>query len=109
VIGGGPAGLAAAIAARFKGFDVTVVDAARPPIDKSRGEGVLPAGVEILRRFGVHLCAGDGFPFGGIRFLGDGISVEASFQAGSGLGLRRRRPILDIIKLNIGVLPGVRL
>ena len=79
VIGGGPAGLAAAIAARFKGFDVTVVDSAQPPIDKSCGEGVLPAGIEILRRFGVQLSPGDG------------ASVEASFQSGYGLGLRRTR------------------
>jgi flavin-dependent dehydrogenase len=91
VIGGGPAGLAAAIAARFKGFDVTVVDAARPPIDRSCGEGILPAGVEMLRRFGIQLSRSDGFPLRGIRFLGDGASVEASFQSGSGLGLRRTR------------------
>jgi flavin-dependent dehydrogenase len=91
VIGGGPAGLAAAIAARIKGFDVTVVDAARPPIDKSCGEGILPAGVEILRRFGVHLSSSDGFPLRGIRFLSDGASVEAGFQSGSGLGVRRTR------------------
>ena len=91
VIGGGPAGLAAAIAARFKGFDVTVVDAARPPIDKSCGEGISPAGVEILRRFGVQLSTADGFPVRGIRFVGDGASVEAGFPSGSGLGLRRTR------------------
>ena len=91
MIGGGPAGLTAAIAARLKGFDVTVVDAARPPIDKSCGEGILPAGVEILRRFAVHLSTADGFPFRGIRFLGDGASVEASFQSGSGLSPRRTR------------------
>ncbi len=91
VIGGGPAGLAAAIAARFKGFDVTVVDAARPPVDKSCGEGILPGGVEILRRFGVRLSTGDGFPLQGVRFLSDGASVEARFQSGSGLGLRRTR------------------
>jgi len=35
----GPAGLAAAIAARMKGFDVTVADGAKPPIDKACGEG----------------------------------------------------------------------
>ena len=91
MIGGGPAGLAAAIAARFKGFDVTVVDAALPPIDKSCGEGILPAGVEILRRFGVQLSNGDGFLLRGIRFLSDGASVEAGFQSGFGMGLRRTR------------------
>src|SRR6267378_2491580 len=40
VIGGGPAGLAAAIAARKKGFEVTVADGAKPPIDKACGEGL---------------------------------------------------------------------
>ena len=91
VIGGGPAGLAAAIAARVKGFDVTVVDAGRPPIDKACGEGVLPAGVEILRGLGVRISSDDGFRFRGIRFVSDGASVEASFQSGSGLALRRTR------------------
>ena len=32
VIGGGPAGLAAAIAARKKGFSVVVADGAQPPV-----------------------------------------------------------------------------
>lgn len=91
VIGGGPAGLAAAIAARLKGFDVAVADAARPPIDKACGEGVLPAGVEVLRRLGVDLSADDAIPFRGIRFLDRGAEVEASFRCGPGLALRRIR------------------
>jgi flavin-dependent dehydrogenase len=90
VIGGGPAGLAAAIAIRSKGFEVTVVDAARPPIDKACGEGILPAGVEILQRLGLRL-SDDAFPLRGIRFLDNGASVEASFQFGPGLALRRTR------------------
>ncbi len=44
VIGGGPAGLAAAIAARREGLTVTVADAARPPSDKACGEGLMPQG-----------------------------------------------------------------
>lgn len=91
VIGGGPAGLAAAIAARLKGFEVTVADAARPPIDKACGEGVLPAGVEVLRRLGVRLSDDDALPFRGIRFLDAGASVEARFRCGPGLALRRTR------------------
>src|SRR5579864_9194009 len=35
IIGGGPAGLAAAIAARERGFEVIVADRARGPIDKA--------------------------------------------------------------------------
>src|SRR5437016_11961812 len=50
VIGGGPAGLAAGIAPRQKGFAVTVVDAARPPIDKACGEGLMPDGVDALKK-----------------------------------------------------------
>ena len=91
VIGGGPAGLAAAIAARSKGFDVTVADAARPPIDKACGEGVLPAGVEVLRRLGVRLSDDDAIPFRGIRFLDAGTCVEARFRFGPGLAVRRTR------------------
>jgi menaquinone-9 beta-reductase len=40
VIGGGPAGLAAAIAARAKGLRVTVADGGVPPIDKPCGEEI---------------------------------------------------------------------
>jgi flavin-dependent dehydrogenase len=91
VIGGGPAGLAAAIAARLKGFEVTAVDAAHPPIDKACGEGILPAGVEALRRLGVRLSAEDGCSIRGIRFIDKDSCVEANFPAGHGMALRRTR------------------
>jgi flavin-dependent dehydrogenase len=90
IIGGGPAGLSAAIAIRLKGFDVTVVDAARPPIDKACGEGIPPAGVKILQRFGLRL-SGEAFPLRGIRFLDNSASIEAGFPRGPGLALRRTR------------------
>ena len=48
VIGGGPAGLAAAITARQRGFRVVVADGAQPPVDKACGEGFLPDGLEAL-------------------------------------------------------------
>jgi len=53
VIGGGPAGLAAAIAARRAGFDVVVADRSQPPIDKACGEGLMPDGLSALQRLGV--------------------------------------------------------
>jgi len=37
VVGGGPAGLALAIAARQRGLSVVVADGANPPIDKTCG------------------------------------------------------------------------
>ena len=55
VVGGGPAGLAAAIAARLAGLETTVVERALPPIDKPCGEGIMPDGVAILERLGAFM------------------------------------------------------
>jgi flavin-dependent dehydrogenase len=89
VIGGGPAGLAAAIAARRRGFDVTVADALVPPIDKACGEGIMPDGVQAARSLGLQLETVEARRFRGIRFCEGGASVEAAFPTGFGLGLRR--------------------
>ena len=89
VIGGGPAGLAAAIAARQRGFDVTVSDAAVPPIAKACGEGIMPDGVSAARSLGIHLESLPSRPFSGIRFCEAGRSIAARFPQGAGLGVRR--------------------
>ena len=89
IIGGGPAGLAAAIAARRKGLAVTVMDGARPPIDKACGEGLMPDGLAALRALGITLDSADAHPFRGIRFVGHGVSVAADFPEGHALGVRR--------------------
>lgn len=91
VVGGGPAGLAAAIAARLKGFDVVVADAARPPIDKACGEGLMPDSLTAVRRLGIALDTGQSFPFRGIRFHGAGVSVSARFPGEHAVGIRRAR------------------
>jgi flavin-dependent dehydrogenase len=91
VLGGGPAGLAAAIAARLKGFDVVVADAAEPPIDKACGEGLMPDSLEALDRLGIILDPEQSFAFRGIRFLGAGGSVAADFPRGHGVAIRRVR------------------
>jgi menaquinone-9 beta-reductase len=89
VIGGGPAGLATALAARQNGFEVCVVDRAQPPIDKACGEGLMPDGVAALRQLGVVLGTGHGLPFRGIRFADDQQIAEACFPGESGIGIRR--------------------
>jgi len=90
VIGGGPAGLAAAIAARQKGFRVIVADAAQPPIDKPCGEGLMPDGLVALEKLGVSVPPESSYPFRGIRFLAAGLAADASFpNSASGLGVRR--------------------
>ena len=89
IIGAGPAGIAAAIAAAGKGFRAVVADARTPPIDKACGEGLLPEGVTALRALGISLHSGVAFPFSGIRFLGEGMSACADFPGAAGFGIRR--------------------
>jgi menaquinone-9 beta-reductase len=89
VVGGGPAGLAAAIAARRRGFRVTVADPAIPPIDKACGEGLMPDGLAALNRLGIQVDGIDSHPFRGIRFVDSGVSVAADFPQGNALGVRR--------------------
>ena len=89
VAGGGPAGLAAAIAARTKGFRVLVADGGHPPIDKPCGEGLMPDALEALRALGISIGPEHGFSFRGIRFLGAGRSVDGNFPDGCGMGVRR--------------------
>jgi len=93
VIGGGPAGLAAAIAARQRGLRVVVADGARPPIDKACGEGLMPDGLAALERLGLQLPTGEVFSFHGIRFRSSNSSAEALFPGG-GVGLAARRTVL---------------
>ena len=92
IVGGGPAGLAAAIAARKKGLQVMVADGAAAPVEKPCGEGMLPEAVNALADLGVTFGEDEGFRFGGISFIQDGSRVSADFPYGCGLGLRR--PVL---------------
>jgi flavin-dependent dehydrogenase len=89
VVGGGPAGLAAAIAARQRGFDVMLADPNMPGADKACGEGLMPEGVEALGRLGVAIPASEARPFRGIRFIQEGVAAEARFEGSIGLGIRR--------------------
>jgi flavin-dependent dehydrogenase len=89
VVGGGPAGLAAAIAASLKGFRVTVVESRIPPINKPCGEGLLPEAVAALRCLGLRLDSSLGLPFEGFRFSDETSSVSAEIPRGRALGMRR--------------------
>jgi flavin-dependent dehydrogenase len=89
VVGGGPAGLAAAIAARQQGFSVMVADSATPPIDKACGEGLMPDGLDSLRNLGLSISGDGAGSFQGIKFIGPEGAVEARFPRGEGIGIRR--------------------
>jgi menaquinone-9 beta-reductase len=89
IVGGGPAGLAAAIAARQHGLRVIAADSATPPIEKACGEGLMPDSLEVLGRLGVSLEGSETGTFKGIKFVGPESSVAAEFPQGRGLGIRR--------------------
>jgi flavin-dependent dehydrogenase len=89
VLGGGPAGLAAALALRQRGCRVALYDAQRPPIDKACGEGLMPEAVRLLRGLGVALDDRDGASFAGISFHDAHSSASAAFSSGRGLAVRR--------------------
>ncbi|HCC57612.1 MAG TPA: hypothetical protein DEQ47_10175 [Solibacterales bacterium] len=89
IIGGGPAGLAAAIAARRHGLSVVVAEGNHGPIDKACGEGLMPDSRAAAAEIGIQIPKSLGFAFRGIRFHGAERSVDSSFPEGHGLGVRR--------------------
>ena len=92
VIGGGPAGLAAAAAVAARGLDALVLERRALPVDKACGEGLLPGGVRALEALGAarHLDPDGWSPLRSIRWVQeDGSSAEARLPAPGGMGIRR--------------------
>jgi len=86
IVGGGPAGLAAAINARRQGLSVIVADPRDSPIDKACGEGLMPGGLAELVSLGVDP---GGMPLRGIAYLNEHRRAEAPFRGAPGRGVRR--------------------
>ena len=87
IVGGGPAGLSAAIMAAQKGWSPLVIEQKKGIIDKACGEGLMPAAVDILNDLDVtpkhaHI-------FRGIRYIQGDQCAEGLFRKGTGLGVRR--------------------
>ena len=91
ILGGGPAGLAAAIALRQKGIDCLVVEALEPEIDKGCAEGLMPDALSSLRELGLNITEQQGHRFRGIRFNNLHHHVHADFPNGTGIGVRRTK------------------
>jgi flavin-dependent dehydrogenase len=89
IVGGGPAGLATAIEARLAGLEVVLVDRRQPPVDMACGEGLMPGGVERLRRLGATIPEHEGRIFNGIRYTDGDVTAEARFSFSAGIGIRR--------------------
>lgn len=86
VVGGGPAGLATAIAFGLRGAAVEVFDRRRPPLDKPCGEGLMPDGLSQLSALGV--VPEEGLPLRGITYCDGEHRVTAPLPR-PGLGVRR--------------------
>ncbi|HEY4049900.1 MAG TPA: NAD(P)/FAD-dependent oxidoreductase [Acidobacteriaceae bacterium] len=91
ILGGGPAGLAAAIALRQRGMNCLVIEARPPVIDKGCGEGLMPDALASLRELGIEITGSDGHLFHGIRFVNSAHQVDARFPNGIGIGVRRTK------------------
>ena len=92
VIGGGPAGLAAAIAAAQAGLTVEVAEPCPGAIDKCCGEGLLPPAVDALGQLGIPpaVLREHGCSLSGIHFHHVQQHAEAGFGANRGaVGMRR--------------------
>ncbi len=91
VVGGGPAGLAFAIAAARRGLSVTVLEKREGPVDKACGEGILPAGVRALAALGVtgRLDPEHTSAFHEIRWIERHDAARLRLPEPGGLGVRR--------------------
>jgi flavin-dependent dehydrogenase len=117
IVGGGPAGLASAIASARQGLHVEVIDAMKPPIDKACGEGLMPDSLQALAAIGFTnldqiLSATENHRLRGIRFISDqpapkhNATTEAAFPQAPGRGIRRT--VLHQILLDRAASLGVR-
>lgn len=98
VVGAGPAGASLAVALGRRGFEVELYDQATFPRDKPCGEGLLPAGVDVLRSLDLADAVA-GRPLHGVRYHLAGGSVRSGFGSGDGTralhGIGQKRVRLD--------------
>jgi flavin-dependent dehydrogenase len=97
IAGGGIAGSALALMLGRAGLEVELFERSAFPREKPCGEGLMPAGVAVLRRLGLDGATG-GAPFYGVRYYAGALVAEGRFPASAGLpttGRGQRRYVLD--------------
>ena len=98
IVGGGPAGLATAIAAAERGLRAIVVEARALPLDKPCGEGVMPAAVAALGAMGVDVPAWGRAPFIGIRYVDGDVVAEGRFPKELSEKIARNEALTEIAR-----------
>ena len=110
MVGGGPAGTAAAIFLRQAGHEVVLVDEARFPRDKVCGEGVSPEAWRLLTRMGADAAVRALRPrvVRGMRLTApDGTSFQGEYAGAREPGFALRRWCLDRALLDTARAAGV--
>jgi len=103
VVGGGPAGSAAATFLRQRGRDVVLIDEARFPRDKICGESISPGAHRLLAEMGVQpaVRALAPFPLRGMALTSpDGTSFRGEYRDAAEPGLAMRREAFDKVLLD---------
>ncbi len=110
ISGGGLAGSALAILLGRRGLRVELFECGRFPKEKPCGEGLMPAGVAVLRRLGVAEAVG-GAPFCGVRYHVRNRIAEGRFPATDGLPVlgygQRRKHLDEVLFRTAAAVPGV--
>lgn len=111
VVGGGLAGSSLALFLARRGVEVELFEQATFPREKACGEGLLPSGVDVLRRLDlVQAVAGQ--PLRGVCHHVAGGSVRASFvpdaRGNPRVGIGQRRSHLDRVLFEAALASGVR-
>lgn len=110
MVGGGPAGAAAAVFLRQAGHEVVLVDAARFPRDKVCGEGVSPEAWPLLARMGAEAAVRALSPRAvrGMTLTSpDGTTFTGEYGDGREPGFAARRYCLDRALLDSARRAGV--
>lgn len=105
IVGAGIAGSSSAIALAPEGYRILLLDRALFPRDKPCGEGIMPAGVQILAELGLlpDILARGGVKISGMRYWNrQGVVAQGEFPprpGGASFGLVMRRYDLDNLLL----------
>lgn len=93
IVGASVAGCSAAIALSKHNLKILLLEKSPIGRDKPCGEGLLPAGVSVLKRLGaLHLTEKiEAQPFYGVGFEFEGNVAQSDFPSGNAFGVRRKK------------------